>query len=117
MFPLASSFLGTVTSPPVGVLVLPEAVPIARLFVSGLTLLGHLAPSQGATRTKTSSNEHVHINGLEFIVVILQLAAVLTRLENCDAGISDPAVHFPAGIPDIPVWLVESDNVVSVVWE
>jgi len=33
---------------------------------------------KGATRTKTSSDEYVHINGLEFIVVILQLAAVLT---------------------------------------
>ena len=72
---------------------------------------------KGATRTKTSSDEYVHINGLEFIVVILQLAAVLTRLEDCDAGISDPAVYFPAGIPNIPVWLVESDNVVSVMWE
>ena len=72
---------------------------------------------KGATRTKTSSDKHVHINGLEFIVVILQLAAVLTRLEDCDAGISDPAVCFPAGIPDIPVWLVESDNMVSVIWE
>jgi len=72
---------------------------------------------KGATRTKTSSDECVHINGLEFIVVILQLAAVLTRLEDCDAGISDPAVYFPAGIPNIPVWLVEPDNMVSVVWE
>jgi len=72
---------------------------------------------KGATRTKTSSDEFVHINSLEFIVVILQLAVVLTRLEDCDAGISDPAVYFPAGIPDIPVWLVESDNMVSVIWE
>jgi len=72
---------------------------------------------KGAPRTKTSSDEHVHINGLEFIIVILQLAAVLTRLEDCDAGISDPAVYFPAGTPNIPMWLVESNNVVSVVWE
>jgi len=37
---------------------------------------------KGATRTKTSSDKHVHTNGLEFIVVILQLATVLTWLED-----------------------------------
>jgi hypothetical protein len=44
---------------------------------------------------------YVHINALEFIVVILQLAAIKERL-----GSLTPAVEvacFPDGIPDIPV--------------
>ena len=72
---------------------------------------------KGATRTKPSSNEYVHINALEFIVVIIQLSVVITRLEELDAGLLDTAVYFPTGTPDIPVWLVESDNMVSVAWE
>ena len=72
---------------------------------------------KGATRTKPSSDEYVHINALEFIVVIIQLAAVITRLEDCASGRSDPSVYFLADVPDIPVWLVETDNMVSVAWE
>ena len=72
---------------------------------------------KGATRTKQSSDEYVHINALEFIVVILQFAAIITRLEDCEQGHSDPAIYFPNGVPSIPVWLVESDNMVSVAWE
>ena len=49
--------------------------------------------------------------------MIVQLSAVITRLEELDAGLLDTAVYFPTGTPDIPVWLVESDNMVSVAWE
>jgi len=71
---------------------------------------------KGATRTKPSSDGCVHINVLEFIVVILQFAAIITRLEDCEQGLTDFSVYFPNGTPDIPVWLVESDNMVSVAW-
>jgi len=49
--------------------------------------------------------------------VILQFAAVITWLEDCENGRTDPVDYFPHGAPDIPVWLVESDNIVSVAWE
>jgi len=66
---------------------------------------------------KSSSDGHVHINALEFIIVILQFAAVITRLEDCGNGLADPAAYFPNSAPDIPVWQVESDNIVAVAWE
>jgi len=72
---------------------------------------------KGATRTKSSAEGFVHINALEFIVVIIQFAAVITRLEDCDQGLSDYSAYFPNGPPNIPVRLVESNNMVSVAWE
>ena len=72
---------------------------------------------KGATRTKSTAEGFVHINALEFIVVILQFAAVITRLDDCDQGHSDYGAYFPNGPPNVPVWLVESDNMVSVAWE
>ena len=49
--------------------------------------------------------------------MITQFAAVIMRLEDCDQGLSDHSVYFPNGPPNIPVWLVESNNMVSVAWE
>jgi len=72
---------------------------------------------KGATRPKSSAEGFVHINALEFIVVIIQFAAVITRLEDCDQGLSDYGVYFPNRPPNIPVWLVESKNMVTVAWE
>lgn len=57
----------------------------------------------------------VHINALEFIVVILQLAAIHVRLDTMSQ--EDQAFCFPEGRPDIPVWLGETDNTVSLSWE
>jgi hypothetical protein len=48
-------------------------------------------------------------------VIILQLAAIKTRLDVATA--SDVTTFFPAGRPDIPVWLGETDNSVSKSWE
>jgi len=72
---------------------------------------------KGATRTKPASDGCVHINTLEFIVVILQFAAIITQLEDCKQGLTNFSVYFPNGAPDIPVWLAESDNMLSVAWE
>jgi hypothetical protein len=66
----------------------------------------------GVRMVSPSSADYVHINALEFIVVILQLAAIKTRL-----GASDAANYFPDGVPNIPVWLGETDNTVSASWE
>ena len=65
----------------------------------------------GVNNCKPSDPGYVHINSLEFIVVILQLAAIRTRMES-----PAWALYFPHGVPDIPVWLGETDNTVSNSW-
>jgi hypothetical protein len=69
----------------------------------------------GTRNVKPSSPDYVHINALEFIVIILQLAAIKARLDL--ATVQDSLTYFPAGRPDIPVWLGETDNTVSKSWE
>jgi len=69
----------------------------------------------GAKRLHPSDPGYVHINCLEFIIVILQLAALRVRLDTMDP--EDLARTFPSGIPAIPVWLGETDNMVSKSWE
>lgn len=56
----------------------------------------------------------VHINSLEFVVIILQLAAVRTRLDNMPIAM-EKAI-FPNGIPYWPVWKGMSDNTATVKW-
>jgi hypothetical protein len=72
---------------------------------------------KGARRTKPSATGYVHINSLEFIVVVLQLAAIITRFELLDEDPSTSHLYFPEGLPNIPVWLGEADNTVSCSWE
>jgi len=110
MFRSASLFQETFMSPPEVMPVSQAEVPVVRPFWSRRTV-------KGATRTKSAAEGFVHINALEFVVVITQFAAVITRLEDCNQGLSDCGVCFPNGPPNIPVWLVESDNMVSVAWE
>jgi hypothetical protein len=69
----------------------------------------------GATNVAPSAPGYVHINALEFIVVILQLAAIQVRLATMTADAE--AHYFPSGRPNIPVWLGETDNTVSKSWE
>ena len=69
----------------------------------------------GVREAKPGSGGYVHINALEFIIIILQLAAIKTRLESIT--LLDTLVYFPAGRPAIPVWLGETDNSVSKSWE
>lgn len=69
----------------------------------------------GARNVSPSAPGFVHINALEFIVIILQLAAIRTRLETMTPHTT--ALYFPNGRPDIPVWLGETDNTVSKSWE
>ena len=69
----------------------------------------------GANNLPSSSPDYVHINSLEFIVVILQLAAIHVRLDTM--AVAETHTYFPNGRPDIPVWLGETDNSVSKSWE
>ena len=69
----------------------------------------------GIRNVKPSSPDFVHINALEFIVVILQLAAIQVRLITMTP--SQEQLFFPHGRPQIPVWFGETDNTVSCSWE
>ena len=69
----------------------------------------------GIKKVKPGHPGYVHINFLEFIVVILQLAAVRVRIET--ATETQLQRFFPNGVPNIPVWYGETDNSVSKSWE
>jgi hypothetical protein len=56
----------------------------------------------------------IHINCLEFAVAILQLAAVITRIE-AEVPL-ELALAYPHGYPTIPVLLCITDNVSTKSW-
>jgi hypothetical protein len=58
--------------------------------------------------------DYVHINSLEFIVVVLQLIAVATRLASLSD--SDRLLAFPDGLPTMPVLLSHTDNTSAKSW-
>ena len=66
----------------------------------------------GIHNRKPSAPGYVHINALEFIVIILQLAAIKVRITEPGAG----GRYFGGELPHIPVWLGETDNTVSDSW-
>jgi hypothetical protein len=61
----------------------------------------------------STHKDYVHINSLEFIVVILQLAAVIARLE---APLHEQQPLFPAGVPAQPILLSLTDNTAAEMW-
>ena len=68
-------------------------------------------------RANPSHPDCVHVNALEFIMVILQLAAVMVHLDEARADpTSRSASFFPSGMPARPVLLSRTDNTVSEVW-
>jgi hypothetical protein len=58
--------------------------------------------------------DRIHINCLEFAVALLQLVAVITRLEAAVPGELGPV--FPQGSPDVPVLLCRTDNMSTKSW-
>jgi hypothetical protein len=66
------------------------------------------------TALKPSDPGYVHINSLEFVIVVLQLAAVVTRLRTLSP--IQKQAFFPSGLPAHPILLVRSDNTASVAW-
>jgi hypothetical protein len=56
----------------------------------------------------------VHINSLEFIVMIIQLAAVIVRLETLTEA--QRLAFFPSGIPAQPILLSFTDNISAKKW-
>ena len=71
-------------------------------------------------RVKLNSRhpDYIHINCLEFLIVVLQLAAAITRLEDQPRASLPPALlaQFPAGFPHIPTLLTWTDNTPSKKW-
>jgi hypothetical protein len=61
-----------------------------------------------------SNPDYVHINSLVFIVVILQLAAVIVRLETLSQA--QTAALFLSGIPAQPIPLSFTDNTTAIKW-
>ena len=61
------------------------------------------------------SKRYLHINDMEFLTLVVMLAAIYTRLQQLPPHIAHLA--FPAGVPQIPVWLGYTDNMVSRSWE
>lgn len=67
-----------------------------------------------ATHLKASDPDFVHINSLEFIVVVLQVAAIIQRFRDLRA--SNDTNFFPRGIPAKPVALIWTDNTSAKSW-
>ena len=57
----------------------------------------------------------IHINDLEFLILVLTLVAIRVRLDDLPPPLV--AKVFPTGRPHIPVWLGSTDNMVSKSWE
>ena len=66
-------------------------------------------------KLRPSAPGYVHINSLEFIVLLLQLAAVIVRLRTLTPA--QRRQFFPSGVPAFPVWMGNADNTVSLSWE
>jgi hypothetical protein len=66
-------------------------------------------------KAKSDNPNFVHINALEFLIVILQLVAVKVRLNTLPQHLAE--LVFPNGVPYIPVWHGLTDNTVSKSWE
>jgi hypothetical protein len=62
----------------------------------------------------STSPDHIHINMLEFVVVILVLAALITAFQSLTPA--ELAAWFPNGLPAIPVIRERCDNTSAVSW-
>ena len=69
----------------------------------------------GLRYRKSSHPGFVHINCLEYLVVLLQHAAIIVRLAQ--ATPSQVSRWFPAGRPTLPYWMGDCDNEVSTHWD
>jgi hypothetical protein len=67
-------------------------------------------------KLKSSNPRYLHINCLEFVVLILQLAAAITRLEEKAFLPDDIKTRFPNGLPDVPTIQMWTDNTPSKKW-
>jgi hypothetical protein len=68
-----------------------------------------------ATKLAPCHHDFVHINCLEFVVVILQVAAAIEFFRD---GTNSPILRqfFPQGVPDHPIMLCQTDNTSAMAW-
>ena len=66
------------------------------------------------TQLNASHPDFLHINCLEFVIVILQLVGVIVRLETLSPTLA--TTIFPDGIPTHPVALIWTDNTAAKAW-
>ena len=69
---------------------------------------------RAAMRLSPSSPNFIHINMLEFVVVILLVAAILVAFQTITPD--ERALWFPNGLPAIPVVREHCDNTSAVSW-
>jgi hypothetical protein len=69
---------------------------------------------RAGTKLSPKHNEYIHINCLEFIVVLLQVVATIVRLESDIPAIL--AAAWPKGFPAFPVLQSETDNMATKKW-
>jgi hypothetical protein len=93
----------------------PHAVSLGDASLKGVRFWFDLSWSDRVKHPTSSlppsHPDYVHINSLEFIVVILQLIAAATRIASFLA--SDRHAAFPDGLPNMPVLLCLTDNYYS----
>jgi hypothetical protein len=70
--------------------------------------------NHGATKVASTQPGFVHINSLEYIVVLLQLIAVIVLL--CILDPHQATTFFPKGIPSQPILLSLTDNTSALAW-
>ena len=69
---------------------------------------------QGLLRNSSEAG-FVHINSLEFIIAVIQLAAAIVRFETWSDA-SEYAKQFPRGRPSQPILLCRTDNTATKSW-
>jgi hypothetical protein len=75
----------------------------------------HWSPSIIArTKLHRKHPDFLHINCLEFLVVIIQLVAVIIRMEILTPALA--TTMFPEGVPLHPVVLIWTDNTAAKAW-
>jgi hypothetical protein len=69
---------------------------------------------KGVNEKKPSDDNYIHINSLEFCIVVIQLVAVIVCLHT----LTPTQLHhfFPSGIPAQPVCLCLTDDTASMAW-
>ena len=69
---------------------------------------------RNGTQLSSKHPDFVHINSLEFIIIILQMCATIVRFETMEPA--DQHRLFPNGMPELPVICCWTDNMSSRSW-
>ena len=70
----------------------------------------------GRTKLASTDPRYVHINALEMVVVVLQFAAAVVRIQELRGDKDKARQSFPRGVPLHPIARCRCDNLVSTSW-